>query len=125
MKIVESTASEAESSEEESEHNDIGFDPIAHRMTRSTLMERQKYIENGFEFAVSASILLKPIAFNENEDVAREELVALAAATLFYADVSAEHVWQILNLDQDPYFQVTQAQTTRGHFFLNWHIFIK
>lgn len=97
LKIVESTASEAESSEEESEHNDIGFDPIAHRMTRSTLMERQKYIENGFEFAVSASILLKPIAFNENEDVAREELVALAAATLFYADVSAEHVWQILN----------------------------
>lgn len=99
MKDIDSneTETEIETSEEVPPPKELDFDPIAYRMTRNTLIQRQKYIDNGFDFAVSASILLNPIVGNEDEAAVREDLMALAGATLFHSEISSEHVWQILN----------------------------
>ena len=95
--VMKDVNSDSDIPEETEEPRDLGFDPMAYRLTRNTLTQREKHIENGFDFAVSATILLNSIVTNEDKMIARNDLIRLAGATLFHSDVSSEHVWQILN----------------------------
>lgn len=88
---------EAEEGDEEKEQDANDMDPTAYNMVRSTLEDREHAIERGFDYAVSAKILLKALMEStDSEDGLRSDLQTLAIGTLVYSKLSAAHVWQLL-----------------------------
>jgi len=95
LKEDDNKEDEAEEKEKEQEAEDI--DPTAFNMVRSTLEDRERAIERGYDYAVSAKILLNALtASTDNENGLRSDLQTLAIGTLVYSKLSAAHVWQLL-----------------------------
>ena len=65
-------------------------DPMAIQAVRNTLKRRKESIERGFKYAVSAQILVKPV------ESSHQDLVALAAGTLYHGMIRSSDLWQIL-----------------------------
>ncbi len=66
------------------------FDPAAFTIVRNELRRREDSIRRGFSWAASAKLLF---AFSNQSD---ENLQRLAVGTLYYGQLSAIQVWQIL-----------------------------
>lgn len=65
------------------------------------LKKRERIIKRGFQYALSANILLNHDTSNEtdaiNDEQVRIELLNLAAITLMHSQISTKHVWYLLN----------------------------
>jgi len=77
--------------EQQSQRQPPSVDPVAAKMTRSELKNREERISGGFDSAVSAKILLGGLS----PDGA--DWVGLASMSLLHSKVSTEGVWQILS----------------------------
>jgi protein kinase C substrate 80K-H len=66
------------------------FDPAAYSMVRNELNRRQSRIQRGYNWAASAKLLFE---FSKGSD---ENVRRLAIGTLYYGQLSAVDVWQIL-----------------------------
>lgn len=78
---------EAESTEDETTSH---IDPAAYTMVRNELRKTESSIRKGFHWATSARLLF---AFSNQSDA---NLQRLAVGTLYYGQLSALQVWQIL-----------------------------
>lgn len=69
------------------------IDPAAYTMVRSKLKRKDKAIRKGFEWAASALLFVRasPEVFETNQ-----KLLRLAIGTLYHGNLSAIHVWQIM-----------------------------
>lgn len=68
-------------------------DPMALKMARSEMKQRESSITNGLKYAASSKILLSVLGDDDGQ--LESKLQALGALVLLHSNVSAEHVWQI------------------------------
>ena len=72
------------------------IDPAAYNMVKSALEDRGEAIERGYDYAVSAKILLNALVESTpDQGQLRKDLLSLAVGTLVYGELSAVHVWQL------------------------------
>jgi hypothetical protein len=84
--------------EEVSDSVPPSLDPMALPMVRSQLEQRQRRVQRGFSFAVSAQALLEGLeryAYASEEDEVLD-LYSLAMGVINHGQLSTTHVWQIL-----------------------------
>jgi protein kinase C substrate 80K-H len=94
-KILDAPVNDGEENEAENElmdddAHDASFDPAGYSMVRNDLRRKQAAIQRGIQWAASAKLLF---SFSNQSD---ENLRRLAFGTLYYGQLSAVHVWQIL-----------------------------
>lgn len=89
------------------------IDPIAFNMVKSELSRREGAIQRGYDYAVSAQILLNALKdnSNNNEELYKKELRSLAVGTILFGNLSATHVWQILQAVLPEFNEVLRQQT--------------
>lgn len=72
------------------------LDRDPYKNVKSTLEDREHTIERGYDYAVSAKILLNSLVeATPDESQLRKDLLSLAVGTLVYGELSTAHVWQI------------------------------
>ena len=97
------TDTESESSDDTPE---LQFDPMALPMTKNQLELRKDSIERGFDFAISAKVLLDGVVIThsfgasvqeqqENQQQLLQVLQQLALGVVNYGNLSSFHVWQL------------------------------
>lgn len=105
----------AEGEEDSSPGEEKAINPAAYNMVKSTLEDREVAIERGYDFAVSAMILLKSLfGSTEDEERLRQDLLSLAVGTLVYGKLSAAHVWQILQAILSEFNQAAADPDSKG-----------
>ena len=73
------------------------IDPAAYNMVKATLEEREATIERGYDYAISAVALLNSlIEATPDQDQLRKDLLSLAVGTIVHGELSAVHVWEML-----------------------------
>lgn len=83
-----------ENGDKAAEGEDI--DPTAYNMVKSTLEGREQAIERGFDYGVSAKIMLNALVDStDDQEGLRSDLQLLALGTLVHGKLSASHVWQL------------------------------
>ena len=81
--------------EDASSKNEL-IDPAAYNMVKATLEDREEAIERGYDYAVSARILLNALTEStQDQERLRQDLLTLSVGTLVYGKLSVVHVWQI------------------------------
>ncbi|CAB9497824.1 Glucosidase 2 subunit beta [Seminavis robusta] len=88
---------EAEENAEKVVEEKEPIDKEAYETVQSTLESRVEAIERGYDYAVSAQILLMNglAQSTQDQDQLRQDLLTLAVGTLVYSKLSLAHVWQI------------------------------
>ncbi|KAL7581221.1 hypothetical protein ACA910_006003 [Epithemia clementina (nom. ined.)] len=83
----------------EKSKSDIQFDPMALPMIKNKLQRRMDAIERGFDFAISASVLLDSLhsySYKDGSDDKKlEDLRRFALGVVNYGKLSSYHVWQL------------------------------
>lgn len=104
-----------DSSESEEEANQLpdGVDPLSLASLRRKLEQNQKAIDRGFDYAVSAKVLLEALfdstSMPAKEPALRRQLLQLAIGTVNHGQLSATHVWQLLQSEAGGEYESAQA----------------
>jgi hypothetical protein len=110
----EDAGSDHEANDEtESTESSTKLDPQSITMIRNTLEDRSKLIERGYNFAVSALVLIDAIFdnFPTNEEAKRQLLLDLIIGTIHHSGLSSITVYEIL---QHTVPELTAATITAG-----------
>jgi Glucosidase II beta subunit-like protein/Glucosidase II beta subunit-like len=113
-KILDAPSDEVEdganSESEESKHTSSStkFDPAAFTMVRNELRNKEAAIQKGSHWAASAKLLFSFSNQSENN------LLRLAIGTVYYGQLSALHVWQILQAVLPEYSSPAELNDTCG-----------
>jgi Glucosidase II beta subunit-like protein/Glucosidase II beta subunit-like len=89
------------SNETESPKIKTSIDPMAFPMLTNTLERRQRIVNRGFDYAVSAHVLLEKLdeyfsADGTKSDDKRKMLQMLAVGTAYHSNLSTVQIWQVL-----------------------------
>jgi len=100
-KLDEDEADTEKATEEESPVNIPSFDPMALPTVKRELLELKKKVERGYEFGSTAIFLLDALdkadeSVPSEESRLKQDLVSLAAATIYYSGVALQDIAELL-----------------------------
>lgn len=106
-------AKEEDTKTEKSAEEDT-VDTAAYDTVKSSLKDREDSIEQGYDYAVSARILLNALVESTTDhDQLRKDFFSLAVGTLVYGELSATHIWQISQSILPEFFQNIEDQANK------------